>query len=230
MPLLFNSVKTFVEQVQRRRTHKSNPLQLDTVECIFTGPDGTVTTSVPGDLAQHPEYTGMRCTSWDIVRQVAECAEYRAQYTGKLNAGSGPYVGPPLIKRSRHLGEVSYSTSASVTSTQIKTTGFTVRFTAFGVTFTYLSNRLPAANFAGNFAGPAGAYLGTDNLTQFQTGLSYATGAPTFDAGLGYGGYISTTLVWSNDLTDVQVDDQGNGWWQISEIFLTQPHLNTFQH
>jgi hypothetical protein len=227
MPLIFNSVTQFYEQIGRRQTHYSNPITLDTLECIFVG-DATGTSSVcPSDLAIHPEFPGMRCSGWNIVSKEALMAEVRAQYSGKLLAGSGPYTTPPLITTSRHLGSISYTTSRSTTPIQVQTASYTVRFTAKAVEFKYLTNRLPSSGFDGNFASQAAPYLGTENLQTFQTALSFATGAAVFSAALGYGGYVVSTLTWHNDLSNLQVEDLGNGWFSVSEVYMTQPYINT---
>ncbi len=227
MSLIFNSVTRFYEQIGRRQTHYANPTQLDTLECIFVGDQAGTSSVCPSDLAIHPEFQGMRCNGWNVVSKEALMAEVRAQYTGKLLAGSGPYTTPPLIMTSRHLGSVSWTTSLSVTAIQVKTVSYTVRYTAKGVTFKYLSNRAPTADFRGHFASQAEPYLGTENLQQFQTSLSFATGGPAFSAASGYGGFVSSSLSWRNDLTDLPVSDLGNGWFECSEVFLTQPYITS---
>jgi hypothetical protein len=227
MPLIFNSVTRFYEQIGRRRTHVSNPTQLDSLECIFIGPQELATGFVPLDLARHPDFPGMQCSGWDIINKEALMAEARARYSGKFAAGAGLYVGVPLITTSRHLGSVSWTTSYSTSPTQVATASYTVRYTAKGVTFKYLTNRRPTAGFDGDFVSQAQPYLGTENLQQFQTSLSFATGAPHFDASLGYGGFVSSSLSWRNDLTDLPVNDLGTGWYECSEIFLTSPYITS---
>jgi hypothetical protein len=225
--IIFNSVTRFYEQIGRRRTHVSQSDQLDFLECIFTGPQELATGFMPLDLARHPDFPGMQCSGWEITNKEALMAEARARYSGKFAAGAGPYVGVPLITTSRHLGEVSWTTSYSTSSTQVATASYTARFTAKGVTFKYLSNRRPDPGFNGHFVSQAEPYLGTENLQQFQTSLSFATGAPSFSAALGYGGFVSSSLSWRDDLTDLPVNDLGNGWFDCAEVFLTSPYITS---
>jgi hypothetical protein len=227
LPLIFNSVTKFVETIGRRRTHVSRPDQLDSLECIFTGPVELATGFVPGDLARHPEFPGMQCSGWEITNKEALMAEARARYSGKFAAGAGPYTTSPIITTSRHLGEVSYTNQFSTSAQQIETLSWTVRFTARGVTFKYIQNFRPDPNFNGLFASQAQPYLGTENLNEFTTGRSFETGAPTGGPLTGFGGHVAAQLVFTNDLTDLQVSDLGTGWFEVQETFLTQPHINT---
>jgi hypothetical protein len=227
MPLIFNSVTQFVETIGRRRTHVSNPTQLDSLECIFTGPTELATGFVPLDLARHPQFPGMQCSGWTITNREALMAEARAQYSGKFTAGAGPYTTVPVITCQRHLGEVSYTDQFSTSAQQIETLSWTVRFTARGVTFKYLQNYRPDPNSNGLFASQAQPYLGTENVNRFTTGRSFETGVPSGSASTGFGGHVSASLVFTNDLTDLQVSDLANGWFEVQETFLTQPHINT---
>jgi hypothetical protein len=227
MSVIFNSVTQFIEQIGRRRTHVSKPDQLDSMECIFIGPQALATGFVPLDLARHPDFPGMQCSGWEITNKEALVAEARARYSGKFAAGAGPYTTAPIITCQRHLGEVSYTNQFSTSAQQIETLSWTVRFTARGVTFKYLQNHRPDPNFNGVFASQAQPYLGTENINEFTTGRSFETGAPTGSALTGFGGHVQASLVFTNDLTDLQVTDLATGWFDISEIYLTQPHINT---
>lgn len=220
MSVIFNSVSQFVEQVGRRRTHRSNPTQLDTMDCVFIGPSVLATGFVPLNLAIHPEFPGMQCSGWEITDKEALAAEVRASYTGKLNGGSGLQTTAPVITTSRHLGAISFSSSNSISATQIATTGWAFRYTAKGVTFKYLTNLRPAPGFVGNFADQAEPYLGYENLQSFRTSLSYSAGAPST-------GYTQATLSWHNDLTDLPVNDLGNGWFDCAEVYMTQVYVNS---
>jgi hypothetical protein len=226
MSIRLTNIGSFVEQVGRRREHRKRN-ELDTLDCVFIGLAALASSVCPIDLAQHPEFPGMNCIGWDVVDKEATLAEVHARYTGKLLAGSGPFTTQPVISTSRHLGSVSWTTSYSTSSTQVATTSYTVRYTAKGVTFKYLTNRRPAADFDGNFLSQAQPYLGYENLQQFQTSLSFATGAPHFDASLGYGGFVSSYLSWRNDLTDLPVNDLDNGWFEVSEVYMTQAYINS---
>jgi hypothetical protein len=234
MPLIFNSVTRFIETIGRRRTHVSRPDQLDSLECIFTGPTELATDFVPGDLARHPDFPGMQCSSWEITNKEALMAEARARYSGKFAAGAGLYVGVPLITTSRHLGSVSWTTSANTSSTttvggviitafELVLTSFAARFTLKSATFKYLTNRAPAPDFDGRFLSEATPYLGMDNFLQFTTARTYAPGIPPSALIRN----LNQTLVFENDLTDLQVNDLGNGWFDVSEVYMTQALINS---
>jgi hypothetical protein len=238
MPVLFNSITQFIEQVDRRREHKSNPTQLDSLDCVFVGPAAIASNVCPADLAVHPMFTGMRCIGWTVVDKVALTAEVHAIYTGKLLAGSGPFTTPPLITTSRHLGSISWTTSANATSPTItvgqqtitsKTlvvTSYTARFTLKSATFKYLTNRAPSPDFKGRFVSEANPYLGMENFVKFTTACAYSGGtiAPTDGV---WGGTLDQTLLFENDLTDLQVNDLGNGWFEVSEVYMTQALLDS---
>ncbi len=95
------------------------------------------------------------------------------------------------------------------------------------MTFKYLKNRKPADAYNGIFSSEADSYLGVENLQQFQTARSFETGAPSGSAASGYGGHVSSTVAFTNDLTDLSVNDLGNGWWEVSEVYMTQPHVTS---
>lgn len=220
MPVIFNSITQFVETVGRR-TVQSKRNSLDQMTCIFTGPNANALGFLPFNGTPHPQYPLMLCENAEITNRGALVAEVRVSYVGKLKgAPSGVYITAPDITRSQHLGSISYTTSYSNSPVQIATASYTIRYTAKAVTFKYLTNHAPAADFAGNFVSQAQPYLGVENVKKFISALSFSTGSAD-------SGYLETNLIMENDLTDLGVNDLDNGWYEVSEVYLTQPLLNT---
>ena len=220
MPVIFNSITQFIESVGRR-TVQSKRNSLDQMTCVFTGPNAMALGFLPFNGTPHPQYPLMLCENAEITNRGALVAEVRVSYVGKLKgAPTGVYLTVPDIVRSRHLGSISYTTSYSNSPIQIATASYTVRYTAKAVTFRYLTNQPPVADFAGNFVAQAQPYLGVENAKKFISALSFSTGSPD-------SGYLQTVLIMENDLTDVTINDLDNGWYEISEVYLTQPFLNT---
>jgi hypothetical protein len=233
MPVLFNSVTEFVESVGERITQEK-PSTLDTIEAIYTGPSAKALAFLPLPKTPFlPEFPLMYCARSAITKQVALAAEVRVSYVGKLTGtGSAVVITPPEVNQSRHLGSISYTTSvagAPVTIatdefteryTVLTTISYTVRYTALGVTFRYLTNRQPPGHFSGNFVSQAQPFLGTDNIQSFRTAFSAQPFVPAT-------GYLSSQLVFENDLVSVDVQDLGTGWYSVGETFLTQALINT---
>jgi hypothetical protein len=220
MSVIFNSVNQFVEAVGRR-TVQEKPNSLDQLECIFTGPSALAIGFLPKPKSRHPVYPMMYCSRSEILAKEALVAEVRVSYVGKLSgAPNGVYITTPDVSRSRHLGSVSFTTTVSLSPILLATTSYTVRYIAKAATFKYLTNQAPAANFAGNFVAAAAPLLGSTNVQSFRTSLAYATGAPS-------SGYMQASMVFEGDLVSVDVDDLDNGWFQVSEQYLTQALVNT---
>jgi hypothetical protein len=225
MPVLFNSITQFIESVGRR-TVQEKLNSLDQIDAIFTGPSAYAQAFLPAPRSPHPQFPLMYCARAEITAREGLVAVVSTSYVGKLaGAPGGLYIGAPDIDCSRHIGSISYTTSVSVSPIQIATYSYTVRFTAKAVTFKYLTNKVPPPGFDGYFVTQAQPYLGVENLTTFKTAIVYSTGAPEPIPGL-YEGYLTNTLVFDNDLTNVGVQDLDNGWYQVAETYQTQAYIN----
>ena len=221
MAVFFNSVSSFVEAVGRRTTNdKRNTL--DRITTIWTGPSAGALAFTPANGTPHPEFPLMLCEKSSILAMAGLVAEVRVDYIGKLAGGSdtGIYRTTPDINRSRHLGSISYSTTASLSDILLATTSWVVRFTAKSVSFRYLTNEVLDPDFDGYFVSEATPYLGVENVVAFRAGLSYATGAPS-------SGYVQSTLTYENVLDSLNVEDQDNGWYTVTENFITQAYIDT---
>jgi hypothetical protein len=220
MPVIFNSISEFVEAIGRRTTaDKRNTL--DRITCIFTGPSALALGFLPANGTPHPSFPLMYCERSSILAMAALVAEVQVSYIGKLvGSPSGIYRTAPDINRSRHLGSISYSTTQSLSAVMLATTSWVVRFVARGVSFRYLTNQNLPPDFDGYFATEAAPYLGVENVESFRAGLSYATGAPS-------SGYMQSSLIYQPDLVDLSVDDQDNGWFFVTESYMTNAYVNT---
>jgi hypothetical protein len=220
MPLIFNSVTQFIEAIGRR-TVKDKRNTLDRIDCIFTGDSAGALDFLPANGTPHPSFPLMYCEKAQIVTEAALMAEVRVSYIGKLiGSPSGIYRTTPDINRSRHLGSVSYSTTQSIATWLLSNTSWVVRFTAKGVSFRYLTNEVLPSDFDGYFAVQAEPYLGVENVQSFRAGLSYAAGGPA-------SGFVQATLVYNNELVDLSVQDLDNGWYDVTESYITQAYADT---
>lgn len=237
MPLVFNSITQYHEQIGRRRTHKSDPSQLDSLDCIFIGPAHSADTVCPSDLARHPEFPGMQCTGWEVINKEAYTAEVRASYSGKLiGAGSIAFTDAKM-STSWHEGSISWTTLTgnyqvdqnggqpfgvveyrANMKTFYVSTSFSCRFTTRAVTYVYLTNQKPAGGFLQRYAADSANYLGIENQQTFRTGSSSSDS----DIGL-----VTAWLVFESKMVDCQIVDQKNGWFQVTEVYTTQAYINS---
>jgi hypothetical protein len=224
MSITLVNINTFIESIGRR-TVQEKLNSLDTLDCVFIGPAAIANAFLPLPRARHPQYPLMFCSRAEITSKDAALAEIHCSYVGKLaGAPNGIYVTTPDIHLSSRIGSISYTTTYSTSPIQLATASYTVRYTAKSVSFKYLTNQ---SNPRARFASQATPYLGTTNLLTFQSApLSYSTGTGVLIAGV-WGGYLNNTLVWQNDLTDFEVNDLDNGWYEITETFTTQPYVNS---
>jgi hypothetical protein len=224
MPIIYNSVTQFVETIGRRAVQEK-PNTLDTLDCIFTGPAELALSFLPRPKTPHPEFPLMYCQRAEILSRAALVAEVKTSYIGKLaGAPSGIYATAPEIQRNSRTGSISYTTTYSTSPIQLATASYTIRYTAKSVSFKYLTNH---PNPPAKFASAATPYLGTTNLLTFQSApLVYSTGTGVLIAGV-WSGYLNNTLVWQNDLTNFGVYDLDNGWYEVTENYTTQPHVNS---
>jgi hypothetical protein len=97
------------------------------------------------------------------------------------------------------------------------TVSYTTRFTVKSVSFKYLTNRQPDPEADGLFAHQSTPYLGVENFVRFITGWGVAAA----------GANLSQSLVFENDLTNLQVNPLGNGWYDVTEEYTTQALINS---
>jgi hypothetical protein len=224
MPILFNSVSTFVESVGRRRSIK-HWNELDQVEMIYTGPTATVESWIPQVGAKNPYYPTMSCDGSETIAEVAGVTTLRTTYLGKFYG-----MGAPSVGSSEHPGEISWTTFDAVNvfiSTPAGTDSNgdpTPAVYAFEfVSYTWLCryiittaiyktlSRTPTATIGGG-----GGSVRT--LSQFRTGrVSTNNGA----------GMIIAELTFPVVLIDSSVNPLNNGWFEITSTWGPQPQIIT---
>jgi hypothetical protein len=255
MSVIFNSVTQYVEQVGRIIS-QSKFGDLDTLETIFTGPTVLELQNTPAWGAKHPAYPFMSCESATITRKEAGISEIKARYIGKIRSQTSVILTTPVISSAWHEQNISWTTytgsftkiitpatytqyipgfatpsnpgggmsqliTAAVTAPAYVLVSYAMRYTTKGVTYTYITNVRPDVNndaFNGTFAGPATNYLGFKNEETMATGSSV-----TMD----FAQAITTTLVALPQLSDFQITDLNNGWFQVTETYMKRWALQT---
>jgi hypothetical protein len=234
MPVLFNSVDQFVEQVGRRRVHKRKSTELDSMDCIFTGPKNLVSSAIPLDGTPHPTYPMMTSTGWEVTEKEALYCELRISYTGKFQ------LGVPLISQSWHEGSISWSSYIGQVSKAISpgytvppqygptgmqitagavipantgigylTISYAARFTIEVISTTYLTQN-PGTLTPKQLAS-------VTHMTQWTTGAALSNNKF---------GTVVSTLEFENHV-DETVTDLGNGWFEDTYVANILPVINS---
>jgi hypothetical protein len=245
--MIFNSITTFAEQVGRRRTHKQKSTELDTMSCVFVGPQAIVADFIPADGTPHHEYTFMRSTGWEVTDKVATQCELHIDYIGKFAQG------PPLISHSYHEGAISWTSFASqidkvlvpawstpavvfqgntivgpfrqsqVTSTAYLNLTYNCRFTGDITTRSWLTMNPPIPSTPApyrsnnNLVSSPANPAGVRNLTIYITGASKAN--DKF-------GLVTAQLTFNNEV-NTTITDMGNGWYEVVEVTTVKPFIAT---
>jgi len=119
MAIIFSSVRSFVEQIGRRRTYKIG--ELDQMTCIYAGPTALVDQFLPQKNSSHPIYKLMFVESSDITNQQATISEVTVNYSGVINSGGQTtYKTSPLLIES----SISGSRDFDVAVQSVYSTGY----------------------------------------------------------------------------------------------------------
>jgi len=223
MPILFNSVNTFVEAVGRRRDIRQWNT-LDSLQCIFTGPTASVNNWIPAIGSQHPDYGNMYCSGSEVVQEAAGVTTLRTNYVGKFY-----WMGPVAVGSSAHWGEVSYTQFSNVNT---YSTGYvdnpdgtmtapviTYEFVSYTYSVRYL---IQAATYKTISRSPNSIIGGGGGGVLNQT--TYQTGRISAQSGLGL---VDSTLDFLVQMIDRQVNALNNGWFEIAETWGPQPVIST---
>jgi|SRR5215472_5039752 len=81
--IIFNSVKTFVEQIGRRQIWRY--AELDQMTTVFNGPSALASRYRPQVNSPHPDFPLMFCTDSQITNRGALIAEIQATYVGIMD-------------------------------------------------------------------------------------------------------------------------------------------------
>jgi hypothetical protein len=239
MSVILTNVQAFVEQVGRRRMHKRSAVELDTMDCVFLGPQALVSAAIPFDGAPHPIYPQMQSVGWEVTDREATLCEVRVSYVGKFQPGV------PLVSTSWAEGSISWTTFVSdlskilvpghagyaisqqtglngsisqgvwvpatppVMSKAFLSVSYVSRFRIETVTTTTLVRD-------GGSAGGAGGGAVSSNVV-FPTGCSLS------DNKFG----LATATLAFEAISNTKTADLGNGWTEVSVVGTMQPVINS---
>jgi hypothetical protein len=236
MPLIFNSVKTFVEQIGRRRAHKSKGTELDTMQCVYTGPTALVSKFIPLDGTPHGEFPFMISTGWDTKIGPASQSELIVDYVGKFQ------VGQVLENFSYHEGSISWSTYVGPVSRVIVPRGVvSVPYQAPSVanpnpqTVFIIQEVLDTSYMTKSYVCRFTAKTCTHSIVSRSPGGAPSGGAAitaqtTFTTGASLSknlfGLVSATLNFEEH-DDESVTDLGNGWFEVSVTSTMLPVIDS---
>jgi hypothetical protein len=238
MPIIFSTVRQFEEQINRRREHKSQANELDTIETVFTGQSIGADGFLPHDLATHPQYPFMLCCGWNVVDKEALMCEIHVSYVGKMDLSGR------MVSTSSHEGSISWTTYKQMVS-KILTPRITVTQQDFGPGFT-----------GGTFTGPgvvaatySTSYLSVSYVCQYKvssTKTQYLSRTPIVGGGFGADitvpiqktyvtgaslsdnrlGLVTAALKFQNELS-IENSDLGNGWFLVTETLVPTPYIDS---
>ena len=224
--MIFSTVTRYVEQVGRRIIQQRRGA-LDSVETVFNGPTETELLNTPAwGQPLLPDFPFMYCETANVARREAGISEIHATYVGKIRSQTDVISTPPIITPSWHEQELSWTNNENslghvgsypAAAPPYHSVTRTCRYTGKAVTFKYLTNvRVPAV---GQFAGPAAGYLGIENQVTEISGIA--------DATAGVAMRLINVLAFTNDQINQSIDDQDNGWYLVSEVYMTRGRINS---
>lgn len=198
--LIFSTVAQFVLQPERTKvvTKRDN---LDTLAEVYTGPAGGEDSFIPAIGSQHPNYNLMTLISGNTKQMPALVVEVTLNYQGKLaNSGTGRYTSVPTISRYWQEGEIGYEEGYYT---------YSHRYTGRCVTINYITNNIPSGNESN--LGLAKEFLGFTN--EWKQLVSINPG----------GGFtVSQLPIKKMTCTDVRIEDQGDGWFKVTETYMSR--------
>jgi hypothetical protein len=224
MSIIFNSVTDFVEQVGRRRVHKSKTIDLDTMSCVFTGPTWRVGQYIPRDRTPHPDFAFMTSTGWSVRDIEAGVSELSIDYVGKFESG------PIMTDTQWHEGSISWSsyvgqiartytpgfTSLPATGPTGELIGATIIIdpqVAIGyLTLSYLC-RYVVSSIISRYLSRGGSGFVNEGIgdPQVTNQVRYITGANSANDKFGS---VTAELVFEKTVNE-QISDLGNGWFVV---------------
>lgn len=223
--ILFNSITKYVEQVGQRVMQKKRG-DLDVLETIYVGPTLYELENTPFWGQPHAVYTFMNCETATAERLAAGVSIIKATYVGKIRSQTEIISTPPIITPSWHEQEVSWTNNENnlghvgsypAVGPPYHSVTRTSRYTGRAVTFKYLTNlRVPPV---GQFADEAEGYLGIENQVVSITAIA--------DVVAGVASRVINVLAFTNDQINQAVNDQDNGWYEVSEVYMTRGRINS---
>lgn len=225
---IFSTIKTYVEQVGRRRSIRHWNM-LDQLECIYNGPTATVEDWIPKIGQAHPEYPAMTADSIEVTRQAALITELRITYVGKFYG-----MGPVAVGSSAHWGESSWTTASKVTTpystfTQVLQGGIlvsvpTTAYVPSYVSYSYVCRYLIRTATYKTISKDPNAIIGKIGNSGILSQSTWQSGQSFLDSGAGA---VQSDLVFKSDMIDRQVSSLDNGWYEISESWGPQPVITS---
>jgi hypothetical protein len=236
MPIVFNSITQFVEQVGRRRLHRSRNTDLDTMTCIFTGPTSAVAGQIPRDRTPHPEYPFMTSTAWTVKDgEGPMVSELTIDYVGKFESG------PTLTNTQWHEGSISWSSyvrqisrtyTPGFTETPMDYAGrptgpqinvqpvYTLGYLTLSYTCRYVIKSIISKYLSRGQDGYISKGIGTPEVLNQVT---FITGASTANDKFG----TVTASLSFKESTSEQINDLGNGWFEVEVATTLLPVISS---
>lgn len=240
MRAILTNVLAFVEQPGRRVIQQKRN-SLDTLDAIFIGPTSQELNNMPAWGSRHRSFPFMTCETAEVTSREGGLSEIHAHYVGKIFSNTSVIVTTPVISTSWHEQSLSWTTNTAkvdhvispavyapaidihrfpdhLLTPAVHTLGYlmisyAMRYTSKAVTFKYLTNVRPVTGdaFNGTFAAAATGFLGLRN---------YDVQAMASSVTLDPAQALIAEPIQLDSLTDVQVNDLDNGWFECSEVYM----------